>query len=42
MLLKVEAIEYVKKNPLQSSHKIAQVFNCGCTQIESILTKNKF
>ena len=36
---KVEVIEYAKKNPSQSSRKIAEVFNCGRTQIHGIFKK---
>ena len=35
----VEVIEYAKKNPSQSNRKIAEVFNCGRTQIQGILKK---
>ena len=38
---KVEVIEYANKNPSQSSHKIAQVFHCGHTQIQGIITKRR-
>ena len=36
---KVEVIEYANKNPSQSSRKIAEVFNCGRTQIQGIIKK---
>ena len=36
---KVEVIEYAKRNPSQSSRKIAEVFNCGRTQIQGIFKK---
>ena len=36
---KVEVIEYAKRNPSQSSRKIAKVFNCGRTQIQGIFKK---
>ena len=39
MLVKVEVIEHAKKNPSQSSHKIAEVVNCEHTHIQSIPVK---
>ena len=38
---KVEVIEYANKNPSQSSHKIAEVFNCGRMQIQGIIKKKE-
>ena len=34
---KVGVIEYVKKNPGSGSRKFASIFECGKTQIQSIL-----
>ena len=34
---KVAVLEYMKRNPGSSSRKISSVFNCGKTQIQSIL-----
>ena len=36
---KVEVIECANKNPSQSSRKIADVFNCGHTQVQDIKKK---
>lgn len=36
-LTKVEVIEYVKKHPGVGSRNVAKVFECGKTQIQSIL-----
>ena len=36
---KVEVIKCANKNPSQSSHKIAEVFNCWHKQIQDIIKK---
>ena len=36
---RVELIEYNKKHPLISSRKLAEIFVCGRSQIQSILKK---
>lgn len=38
---KVEVIDYIRKNPSHSSRKIAEVFNCGRTQIQNIIKKKE-
>ncbi len=38
---KVEVIEHVKKNPGSGCRKIADVFECGETQIQSILLRKE-
>lgn len=38
---KVEVIEYVKNNPGAGSRKLASIFGCGKTQIQTILLKKE-
>lgn len=38
---KVEVIEYAKRNPSHGSRKLAELFNCGRTQIQGIIKKKE-
>ena len=38
---RVEVIEYAQRNPEAGSRKIAEVFKCGRTQIQSILKETE-
>ena len=35
----MEVVKYARKHPKETSREVAKVFNCGCTQIQTILKK---